>query len=151
MRVIATVLAATAALAIAVPAEASVTVVDYTFGGGFTGTMALNLDSSQPFASAYTLNSLNLLFGSTTFTQLDSTLAFKNGTTDYVLSGNNGGTSYSLVFDPTLASQGLGFETTLTRTAGAVPEPATWMMMLLGFGAIGFAARRRKAAKAIAA
>lgn len=26
----------------------------------------------------------------------------------------------------------------------AVPEPATWAMMLLGFGAIGFAMRRRK-------
>jgi len=26
---------------------------------------------------------------------------------------------------------------------GAVPEPGTWMMMLLGFGAIGFAMRRR--------
>ena len=28
--------------------------------------------------------------------------------------------------------------------AGAVPEPTTWAMMLLGFGAIGFATRRRK-------
>jgi hypothetical protein len=28
---------------------------------------------------------------------------------------------------------------------GAVPEPATWAMMLLGFGAIGFAMRRQKA------
>ena len=28
----------------------------------------------------------------------------------------------------------------------AVPEPATWAMMLLGFGAIGFAMRRRKSA-----
>lgn len=27
---------------------------------------------------------------------------------------------------------------------GAVPEPATWAMMLMGFGAIGFAMRRRK-------
>ena len=27
--------------------------------------------------------------------------------------------------------------------AAAVPEPATWMMMLLGFGGIGFAMRRR--------
>jgi len=26
----------------------------------------------------------------------------------------------------------------------AVPEPATWMMMLLGFGAVGFAIRRRR-------
>ena len=27
--------------------------------------------------------------------------------------------------------------------AGAVPEPATWAMMLLGFGGIGFAMRRK--------
>ena len=29
---------------------------------------------------------------------------------------------------------------------GAVPEPGTWAMMLLGFGAIGFGMRRRKSA-----
>ena len=29
----------------------------------------------------------------------------------------------------------------------AVPEPATWAMMLLGFGAIGFAVRRQRKAK----
>jgi hypothetical protein len=27
---------------------------------------------------------------------------------------------------------------------GAVPEPSTWAMMLLGFGAVGFAMRRRR-------
>src|SRR3982751_3601401 len=30
----------------------------------------------------------------------------------------------------------------LYRSTGAVPEPATWAMMLLGFGAIGMASRR---------
>jgi hypothetical protein len=29
---------------------------------------------------------------------------------------------------------------------GAVPEPATWAMMLMGFGAVGFGMRRRKSA-----
>ncbi|MFZ4382319.1 MAG: PEPxxWA-CTERM sorting domain-containing protein, partial [Sandarakinorhabdus sp.] len=30
----------------------------------------------------------------------------------------------------------------------AVPEPATWAMLIVGFGMVGFAARRRKAAVA---
>jgi hypothetical protein len=34
---------------------------------------------------------------------------------------------------------------------GAVPEPATWAMMILGMGLIGFAARRRRAGLALAA
>lgn len=34
-----------------------------------------------------------------------------------------------------------------TMQTAAVPEPATWAMMLLGFGAIGFAMRRRKQAE----
>ena len=34
--------------------------------------------------------------------------------------------------------------TTVPPQGGAVPEPATWAMMLIGFGAIGFGMRRRK-------
>jgi hypothetical protein len=37
----------------------------------------------------------------------------------------------------------------LYRSTAAVPEPATWAMMLLGFGAIGLASRRRRT-KAVA-
>jgi hypothetical protein len=33
--------------------------------------------------------------------------------------------------------------------AAAVPEPSTWAMMLLGFGAIGFSMRRKRAQKPI--
>jgi len=35
--------------------------------------------------------------------------------------------------------------------AGAVPEPATWAMMIMGFGAIGGAMRRRRAAPTVLA
>lgn len=53
------------------------------------------------------------------------------------------GTSYRI------NTQGAGLLTGLvtaqaTPVAAAVPEPGTWAMMLLGFGAIGMAARRRR-------
>ena len=42
-----------------------------------------------------------------------------------------------------LSSTGNAFETD-NFTINAVPEPATWALMLLGFGAIGFGMRRRR-------
>ena len=36
------------------------------------------------------------------------------------------------------------FEIDNVAVNSAVPEPATWAMMLLGFGAVGFSARRRR-------
>jgi hypothetical protein len=36
------------------------------------------------------------------------------------------------------------------NVGGAVPEPASWAMMLLGFAAIGMAVRRRRGAEALA-
>lgn len=38
-----------------------------------------------------------------------------------------------------------GITTQPPGIGGAVPEPSTWAMMLLGFGATGFAMRRRRA------
>jgi len=37
----------------------------------------------------------------------------------------------------------LGFSGVTFGSQGAVPEPATWAMMLLGFGMVGFAMRKR--------
>lgn len=36
----------------------------------------------------------------------------------------------------------------LSFGAGAIPEPATWAMLITGFGLVGFAARRRRTALA---
>jgi hypothetical protein len=36
----------------------------------------------------------------------------------------------------------------VAATEGAIPEPATWAMMIAGFGLVGFAARRRRTALA---
>ena len=52
------------------------------------------------------------------------------------------------IFDPVTGSGGIGaYETWLVR-GGVVPEPATWAMLITGFGLVGFAARRRTAATA---
>ncbi|MFA7439790.1 MAG: PEPxxWA-CTERM sorting domain-containing protein [Sphingomonadaceae bacterium] len=39
-------------------------------------------------------------------------------------------------------------DTEISLAFGMVPEPATWAMMISGFGLVGFAARRRRAALA---
>ncbi len=58
------------------------------------------------------------------------------------------GTAYNIVFASfnnadrgtfTISANGPG---TVSQT-GAVPEPATWALMILGMGAVGFAMRRR--------
>ncbi|WP_420383117.1 PEPxxWA-CTERM sorting domain-containing protein [Novosphingobium sp.] len=54
----------------------------------------------------------------------------------YSVSGNNTAQTYTGV-------QVLGS----VAAAAAVPEPATWAMMLAGFGLIGFAARKRSSIK----
>ena len=54
-----------------------------------------------------------------------------SGITSFVLSSANGGNDRSFVLDN-------------VKLAGAVPEPATWVMMLLGFGAMGVSMRRHR-------
>ena len=44
---------------------------------------------------------------------------------------------------PNLTGANVGFATVNAQTQ-AVPEPGTWMMMLAGFGAAGFALRRSR-------
>lgn len=59
--------------------------------------------------------------------------------------GGNAYYDYSSSNFSSLSNFDLNFRTfTLTDAIAAVPEPATWAMMLIGFGMIGFSMRRAR-------
>lgn len=105
--------------------------VSFTYNnyGSLNGGFYTAYNSSNGVISTGNLDGING-FSTVTVSGTDiSRLVLDNGT-----SGN-----YSWVF-------GVG-QLNFTSATGAVPEPATWAMMLAGFGLIGFAARRRQSVK----
>ncbi len=101
--------------------------------GSFGGSSGIgNISFGSNLISPFQIQSANLGFtqfnGPTLFSGSPSNPTFSLGTFNLtsIVSGNS-----------TL---------TISRAVGAVPEPATWAMMLIGFGAIGMATRRRRSA-----
>jgi hypothetical protein len=124
-------------------------VADFTSTNGFI--QSSGSASGQPYATFYTFALGNIAAGTTlTLTHDDGAALFQNGArVGSTVSGPTGKVTENVLF----TNSGL---TTLTYsrqnstpsilTVSAVPEPATWAMMLVGFGMVGAVARRRKAA-----
>lgn len=104
-----------------------------------------------------------MLLGSSSFTagSLTGDLLFSSAGGVNATVGNDG---FGIFWGPNTAFAGtnvfyIGYDDQITTAADdnhddmiirvtvspAVPEPGTWAMMLLGFGAVGFAIRRRRA------
>ncbi len=80
----------------------------------------------------------NHIFGFSFFNESTSMLNYGYARITTTASSNGRPATISqLVYENTGAALRVG------SVAGAVPEPATWAMMLLGFGAIGFSMRGR--------
>ena len=102
---------------------------------GNDGTDYFNLDQAYPISS----NGLLFDVGTTTAGRAASPLfAIWSEGTGYAaaFTGNVGGTEYSNLQGSAMAS-----------ATGAVPEPSTWAMGLLGFGGLGLMGWRKSRAE----
>ena len=102
--------------------------------GTFTATVATN--------PASTVTLLELLTGSTDGTTQGTTLVTSTPGTQLTWGNLTANTWYTFRYTASMSTAG-DISGTGTFYPAAVPEPATWALMLLGFGGIGFAMRRR--------
>jgi hypothetical protein len=164
-------LALAAAIAVAAsPAYAAALLFDFS---GPSGTAIFQLDSnptpnfSQTFIGSDQFSFSNVAGTFDGVAGTASTISFGNGVFAS-LSINDANLGFTQFNAPTLFTGSPSAPTFLTGSftlvnpffgngalsitpvglSGAVPEPATWAMMLLGLGGIGFAMRRRSKAPA---
>ena len=139
----------------AAPAPATISWSDADVGGSpFSGFVDFSNTLGGNYFVSLTTADPNVLFTALTIAPLGggaAVLNYAGGPTSAItlLPGSFGAGSYHLTFGGTTSSGGGGEGGTLSFFA-AVPEPGTWAMMLLGFGAIGLAMRGRRRRPALA-
>ena len=111
------------------PDDFTITGVNGTFNGAPTTFDLLFYDTAE--SGGFDISGLLSLSGDQLFTGSTSSPSFILGT--FPLS--------------TYGSTDKAFSLTISSSDGAVPEPASWTMMLLGLAALGGAARRVKLRK----
>lgn len=134
------------------PAQSTISWSDANVG---TSPFSATIDFSNTLAGNYfvslTTASPNVMFDSLAIYRLvmgtptgAPVLQYMGGSTDDIhkVPGSFGAGDYRLTFSGTTTGGG-GEAGTLSFFA-AVPEPATWAMMLVGFAGIGMAMRRRR-------
>ena len=124
--------------------EAQLSSPTFTENVVFTNTLAglysITLTTSSP-AVDFTSAVLSGLGGPYNLIEIDDT-----GVDEFWRLANPvqlGASQYTLTINGNNSGAG-SLGGSITIRPGAVPEPATWAMMLLGFGAVGFAMRRRR-------
>lgn len=116
---------------------------------GDIGSISFIWGSVDTYNTLEVLNAANAVIG--TFTGANvSALANGNQTdpfTNPLVTLTFSGADITAVNSLRLSSTQNAFETDNFTIRAPVPEPSTWAMMLVGFGAIGFGMRRRRAVR----
>ena len=117
--------------------------------GGITQTLSTN--AGQSYLISFDLrnfsdgmpNFYNVLFGDVSLFSATNSEAF--GFTNFSTTATAVGVSTELAFNFQHDLTYFALDNvSVTAVNGAVPEPATWAMMLMGFGAMGVLLRRRR-------
>ncbi|MCY7280567.1 MAG: FxDxF family PEP-CTERM protein [Sphingomonas bacterium] len=106
-----------------------------------TGFNLANASITTAAAGTSNINFTSVLLNGLAFT-LSPTGIFENGTLANV--SLTAGANNTLIVNGQNFGDGAFSGTLVFAAQSAVPEPATWAMMLLGFGAVGFSVRRRR-------
>lgn len=127
----------------------TVTVVDRTSSGGGNGSLSFG---TTDYTTSFTLS----LYADAGFTTPLQTFTFTKG---QPTGSTAAGFTYTSAVPAGLKAQYVRYSVASTNVpgsnpglaeiglTGSVPEPATWAMMLLGFGMVGFGLRSRSAGK----
>ena len=117
--------------------------------GGITQTLSTNAGQSYLISfdlrnlEGQTPNFYNVLFGGVSLFSATDSAAFNY--TNFSTTATAVGASTELAFNFQHNPSYFGLDNvSVTAVNGAVPEPATWAMMLMGFGAMGVLLRRRR-------
>ena len=117
---------------------------DRTTSGGSNGSyFGGTTDFTTQFSLTY-YDALNAVIGTDIFNKL--TPINPTGPASFAFTGvttNSGSAKVGSVLYTVLASNGPNPGLADIKFTGEVPEPATWALMLLGFGMVGFAMRKR--------
>ncbi|MCE7797168.1 PEPxxWA-CTERM sorting domain-containing protein [Sphingobium sufflavum] len=121
----------------------------YNFGNIGKTLLTINYNLLDPNSVATSLSTISLTGGSGAFSQAVTPNA--SGSLTATLLGGNYQLRIGSTYMDRVQRNGLAAGTTtgssfdiFSFSFAAVPEPATWMMLILGFGAIGTAMRRRR-------
>ena len=111
----------------------------FEFSNDQTGSYVFDLTSST-LGATITLEQLLTGGGSTVIQQVTGTGRFLELQTNNLMAN----TTYRFLYTLNSPAGGATLSGNASFYQAAVPEPATWALMLIGFGGIGMAMRRRR-------